>query len=77
LFAYLCFISVKIKQLHRGIVIVLSHLIDEVIESGDTFLETLSLSDLVNKNVSLGALFHGITGEHLPMVKYTLRESSS
>jgi len=54
-----------------------SHLVDKVFESRDARLETLSLSDLLDKGVGLGALFHGITGEHLPMVEDALRESSA
>jgi len=54
-----------------------SELVEVVIEGGDTFLETLSLSDFANDLVSLGAGIEGGSGDFGPMVEHTLGEGLS
>jgi len=54
-----------------------SHLVDEVLEKGDTFAETLSGSDLGDKESGLGTLLEGIAVHLLPMGEDALREGTS
>ncbi len=54
-----------------------SEFIDEVIEGRNAWLESLSLSDLLNNLSSFAGSIEGISGDLLPMVEHTLREGSS
>jgi len=56
---------------------VLSELVHEVFELGDTSFEPLSLSDLLNELTGLGGGFKWICIDHFPMVEHTLGEGSS
>jgi len=61
--------------LHINLRIWSLELIDEVIEGGDTFLKTLSLSNVKDDFVGLGGGIKGITVNFGPMGEDTLRES--
>jgi hypothetical protein len=54
-----------------------SKLIKEVLKIGDSGLKSLSLSDLFNQLASLRGGFIWVLGDHFPMVKNALWESSS
>jgi hypothetical protein len=54
-----------------------SEFVDEVIEAGDFWLETLSLSDAEGDTVGEGVGFKRITTEFFPMVEHALREGTS
>jgi len=54
-----------------------SELVNEVVEGGDAGLETLSLSDLLNKFPNSAILFEGISLEFFPMVEHALWECTA
>ena len=54
-----------------------SEFVDEVLELGDLFFLTLSLSDYGNQLLGLRALFKRVSVELLPMIEHALGEGSS
>ncbi len=54
-----------------------SELVDEVVESGDAGLETLSLSDGIDELATLGGGVVDVTWDLLPMVEDALREGTA
>ena len=54
-----------------------SELVNEVIEGGNSFTETLSLSDLGNENGSLGTFLKRVTIHLIPMREDALREGTT
>ena len=54
-----------------------SKLIDEVLDVGHTVLETLSLSDGLEEDSSLGGSLGWVSWDLIPMVEDTLREGTT
>jgi len=54
-----------------------SELVDEVVEAGDLWLETLSLSGFGDDLATLGAWLIGVTTELLPVIEHTLWEGTT
>ena len=54
-----------------------SEFVDEVLEGGNTFLESFSLSDSSDEFTSSGCGYHWVSTEFLPMVEDALRESTA